>query len=390
MWLLCNVTTLQQKHIKILGLESSADDTCAAVVTSQREILSNIVMRQDAELRQFGGIHPYVAIQSHQRNMPFAIRKALSEANLSINEIDGIAFTRGPGMPGCLAVAATAARSLSATLDKPLVGINHMQAHALTPFLTQPEAELPRYPFLTLLLTGGHTLLLLASSPSDYRVLAESLDSNIGFAFDRTSRALNLPPHPKGAGAALEAYCEESVSDADQPIVEPSFTTPLRNELAFSYGGLLSQVLEFLKSQRPTAINENMKLAVARAFQTTAVKHVEEKLKMALNDCRKKGLDIRDVVVSGGVASNMFLRKRLRTCLDEVNPNEQIRLTFPPVSLCTDNAAMIAWASMQRFLNGDHDDLGVGIRPTWTLENLNRPETEDKPWRSSAKTKVES
>ncbi|KAL1945590.1 hypothetical protein VTO73DRAFT_1592 [Trametes versicolor] len=168
----------------VLALESSADDTCAAVVTSDRKVLSNVVISQQAFLEEYGGIHPFIALHAHQRNMPGAVQRALREADMSVNDVDGIAFTLGPGIPGCLSVCGNAARSLAAALNKPLVGVHHMQAHALTP------SSRPQFPFLTILVSGGHTLLLLASSPKSFRILATSLDESIGSAYDKVARPL--------------------------------------------------------------------------------------------------------------------------------------------------------------------------------------------------------
>ncbi|CAL1707938.1 unnamed protein product [Somion occarium] len=314
--------------------------------------------------------------------MPIAVKRALAEAQCSVHDIDGIAFTRGPGMPGCLTVAATTAKALAAALGKPLVGVHHMHAHALTPFLSQPEDDLPAYPFLTLLLTGGHTLLLLATSPNSYEILAESIDSTIGFAYDRASRALAMPPHPKGPGASLEAFCAQPADDSElQDLMQP-LGVPLHNRMAFSYAGIVAQIILRIK-ELGDSLNDQTKLALARAFQNAAARHLEEKLLMAIMSCRKRNLDIKHMVMSGGVASNMFLRNRLRSCLEAASLASQspIKLICPPPALCTDNAAMIAWASMTRFLTQDYDDLTVSLRPTWTLTNLTQPETEDKAWK---------
>jgi len=358
------------RRFTVLALESSADDTCAAVVTSNREILSNVVLSQNRQLEQYGGIHPYISMQTHQNNMPIAIRRALRDANTSMSSIDGIAFTRGPGMPSSLAVTAHAAFALSAALNKPLVGVHHMQAHALTPFLTQPSDELPQYPFLTLLVSGGHTLLLLATSNTSFKILATSVDESIGWAFDRVARSLGIPPTAKGYGAALEAYCTRDAEDTEIPDI-PTLSISLPNQMAFSYTGLFSRInMVVQKSGGTEALNDATRLALARAFQITAVAQLEQKLAIALRECRKQGIPIRHLVVSGGVASNAFLRQRLRICLDAANPESPVKLVFPPPSLCTDNAAMIAWASMHRFTAGDFDTLPLDLRAKWSLEDL--------------------
>ncbi|KAG1803401.1 glycoprotease family-domain-containing protein [Suillus subaureus] len=345
------------------------DDTCAAVVTSSRQILSNVVVKQHDLHEGFGGIHPSVAIEAHQRNMPGAVRMALEQAHISIHDVDGIAFTRGPGIGGCLSVGSNAAKSLAAALGKPLVGVHHMQAHALTPLLTTPTADLPKFPFLTLLISGGHTLLLLASSPTSFQILATTADASIGRAFDKAARALGLSWGTRGPGAALEELCRMTNDELESLPDIPPFTTAT-----------------FLSVDEP--LSSSHKIALARAFQTAAARQLCAKLTLSLQNLELKGVNVRDVVVSGGVASNIFLRERLRAALDEYSSDERISLHFPPLELCTgqrfdvstdsqglkiidtDNAAMIAWASMHRFLAGDYDDYTIDLRPKWSIEDI--------------------
>ncbi|RDX47115.1 glycoprotease [Lentinus brumalis] len=357
------------RRLTVLALESSADDTCAAVVTSDRKILSNVVINQQAFLEEYGGIHPFVALHAHQRNMPGAVQRALREANITIGEVDGIAFTRGPGIPGCLSVCGNAARTLAAAVNKPLVGVHHMQAHALTPFLTSPADALPTFPFLTLLVSGGHTLLLLATSPTAFRILATSLDESIGNAFDKVAKLLQIPYSGRAPGAALERFCTSGPAVGDEDIPEIHMPRPMRGRLAFSYTGLHSTVERFLDARRGE-IDERTKLGVARSFQKAAVGQLEDKLVLGMRECAQKGIRVRHLVVSGGVASNSFLRERLRACLDTESPDERVELVFPPPHLCTDNAAMIGWAAMDRFLAGDTDPYSIESRPKWSLEEL--------------------
>ncbi|OBZ66113.1 tRNA N6-adenosine threonylcarbamoyltransferase [Grifola frondosa] len=365
------------RKFTVLALESSADDTCAAVVTSDRKILSNVVIKQNSYHESYGGIQPYVAMSAHQQNMPGAVRKALTEANMDVTNVDGIAFTRGPGMPGCLGVCSNAAKTLASALGKPIVGVHHMHAHALTPLLTTPLDALPVFPFLTLLISGGHTLLLLANSPTSFHTLATSLDESIGRAFDKMSRTLDLPWSALGPGAALEQFClpsedgvrEEDVRDATATFIA-QIPRPVPGRLTFSYTGLRSNVTRLLQEQEsPTP---STRRALARAFQTAAVRQLEDKLMMALRQCEARDIAIRHVVVSGGVASNMFLRSRLRLCLDAASPETRIALVFPPPALCTDNAVMIAWASMDRFLSDNTDDYTIDIRHKWDIEDLTK------------------
>ncbi|EGN99643.1 hypothetical protein SERLA73DRAFT_167555 [Serpula lacrymans var. lacrymans S7.3] len=379
----------REKPFTVLAFESSADDTCAAVVTSSRQILSNIVVKQHVLHEHFGGIHPSVAIEAHQRNMPGAVRRALEEAKITVGDVDGVAFTRGPGIGGCLSVGSNAAKSLAAALNKPLVGVHHMQAHALTPLLTAPLNELPTFPFLTLLISGGHTLLLLASSLTEFRILATTADESVGRAFDKVARMLELDWGKRGLGAALEDFCRTG-GDFDEGQLGrglddavPQLPLPMPGQLGFSFSCLHSSVERALASH-PSSINSSSvphayKLALARAFQSAAARQLTSKLTLGLQWCERRDITVRDIVVSGGVASNAFLRDRLRVALDEYATSsvtsgsdkyEPIQLLFPPVELCTDNAAMIAWASMHRFLEGDHDPYTIELRSKWSVEDI--------------------
>ncbi|KAG5723498.1 putative O-sialoglycoprotein endopeptidase [Termitomyces sp. T112] len=350
----------------VLALESSADDSCAAVVSSAPRILSNVVLKQHSIHEVYGGIYPKYAILGHQHNLPLAVRRALDEAGLDVrNDIDGIAFTRGPGMGGCLSVAANAAKSLAAALNLPLVGVHHMQAHALTPLLTS-RPNPPKFPFLSLLVSGGHTLLLLASSPSSFCTLATTLDESIGRSYDKVSRHLGIPWTEFGPGAALEQFCAQPNDDLPDL---PPYPHPLKGQLALSYSSLHAYVERYLDAKGGLDnIDLPTRLALARGFQTAAVAQLEEKLLLAFAWCQRKDIHVHDVVVSGGVASNTFLRQRLAACIAKVD--SPVTLSFPPPALCTDNAVMIAWASMHRFLAGDYDPYTIEILSKWDIETL--------------------
>ncbi|KAG6906217.1 hypothetical protein DXG01_015156 [Tephrocybe rancida] len=363
---------LHSRPFTVLALESSADDSCAAIVSSVPKILSNVVIKQNNIHEVYGGIHPKFAIQGHQRNIPLAVAQALSTANLDIRkDIDGIAFTRGPGIGGCLSVSSNAAKSLASALNLPLVGVHHMQAHALTPLLTSLTSNQPppQFPFLTLLISGGHTLLLLATARDEFRVLATTPDESIGRSFDKVSRLLGLPWTALGPGAALEQFCASpppTPSPKDVPI--PPFPRPSRGHLAFSYSSLHSHAERFLAAHPDPS--PSTRHSMASAFQTAAAAQLEEKLALALGWCASQHIPVRDVVVSGGVASNAFLRERLETCVATTDAPGPIRLSFPPPALCTDNAVMIAWAAMHRFLAGDTDPYTLELLPKWDIDTI--------------------
>ncbi|KAG6878547.1 hypothetical protein C0993_004446 [Termitomyces sp. T159_Od127] len=361
----------------VLALESSADDSCAAIVSSAPRILANVVLKQHAIHQVYGGIHPKYAILGHQHNIPLAVRRALDEAQLDVRtDIDGIAFTRGPGIGGCLSVSSNAAKSLAAALGLPLVG----QAHALTPLLTA-HPNPPTFPFLTLLVSGGHTLLLLASSLTSFRTLATTADESIGRSFDKVSRHLGIPWAALGPGAALEHFCAQPFDGADLPPL-PAFPRPCRGQLAFSYASLHSYVERYLDAKGGLDNTDlPTRLALARGFQTAAVAQLEEKLLLAFRWCLSQGIRVQDVVVSGGVASNAYLRERLAVCVAQVDSGSPIRLSFPPPELCTDrrnpqtkkhktwdgDAILVANTNKATLYDIDGKTIGVG-KATFPLE----------------------
>ncbi|KAI0320760.1 glycoprotease [Amylostereum chailletii] len=363
-----------KRSFTVLAIESSADDTGVAIVTSSRQILSNVVKKQHTVHEKFGGIHPREAVYAHQENIGHAVREALADANMQAHEVDGIAFTRGPGMPGCLGVGSSAARTLAAALNKPLVGVHHMQAHALTALLTSTPESRPTFPFLTLLVSGGHTLLLLAISQTSFRILATTSDASIGRVIDKVSRMLKLPWSSSfGPGAALEDFCRPVSEGESVEFDVPAFSKAVPGVMAFSFSGLHSAVERYITTKGIDNLNLGTRRAVAREFQRAAVAQLEDKIALGLNYCQREGIDIRHLVVSGGVASNAFLRERLQICVSNASTASPISLVFPPPSLCTDNAVMIAWASMYRFLAGDFDDYSILISPEWSIENLDSP-----------------
>jgi len=358
------------RSFSVLAIETSADDTGVAIVSHDRRIQANVVIKQHSIHEQHGGIHPLYAARAHQQNLPGAVRSALSQAGMTVVDIDGIAFTRGPGMPGALTIGASAAKTLAAALDKPLVGVNHMQAHALTALLTSPVGSLPTFPFLTLLVSGGHTLLLLATSKTDFRILATTLDESIGRAYDKVSRMLALKWSTLGPGAALEDFCSP-MPNAKTDTSIPRFSVGMLNQQNFSYTGLHSAVERVVTAAGGTqSINEFTRRDIAREFQRAAVGQLAHKMKVGIRWCRKNGHEIRHVVVSGGVASNTYLREQLSEAATQESPHVPISLVFPPATLCTDNGVMIAWASMHRFLATDYDDYTIGIKPNWSIEDL--------------------
>ncbi|KAF9017521.1 peptidase M22, glycoprotease [Hymenopellis radicata] len=354
------------RRFTVLAFESSADDTCAAVVTSDRKILANVVIKQDEVHSQYGGIQPASAVLAHQRNMPVAAKRALNDAGLDISGIDGIAFTRGPGMGVCLGVACNAAKTLAAITNKPLVGVHHMQAHALTPLLTS-YPDIPTFPFLTLLVSGGHTLLLLATSVDSFRIIATTRDESIGRTIDKVTRLLGLGWN----GIALEQFYNTTTEEAEIPQDWiPFATNTMAGQMGYSFSGFHSHVERYVHKHGVETLTTGQKLGVAKEFMKVVIDHLEAKLLVGIKQCRTLDLPVRHLVISGGVASNQYLRSRLSRLLLQSPVNGQIALQYPPVALCTDNAVMVAWASMHRFLAGDFDDLSLAPVTKWSIEDI--------------------
>ncbi|PWN35887.1 peptidase M22, glycoprotease [Meira miltonrushii] len=370
----------------VLGIESSCDDSCAALVSApitypdgnfkeRATIHTSIVRKQDHTITK--GIEPLKATHSHSAELPIAIRDALQKAKeqgvirdpCKPEEIDGIAVTQGPGMASCLMQGLTNAKLLSTLWEKPLIYCHHMVAHTLTPLLTNPvECEPIRLPFLVLLLSGGHTQLVLCSSYTEFKILAATTDTSIGDALDKGARELNVPFDwaTTAPGAALERFADVTGSDQfPMPI-------PVRGKAEFSYSGLRA-ALFFLKQKKPEIFElESNRKTIAFSYQNAAFAQLQDKLQMVFSG---KGSilpptvdanSITDLVVSGGVASNAHLRQVLQSTLDKLD-RTNVRLHFPPLSLCTDNAAMIAHAALVRW--DPTNDLSMSPRARWSMED---------------------
>ncbi|KAG2218205.1 hypothetical protein INT45_008674 [Circinella minor] len=351
-------TTINKKKI-VLGIETSCDDTSAAIVTSDRQILSEVVKSQQEMHEPMGGIVPTLASLGHSRHLPNVICETLDRANVSIADIDAIAVTRGPGLPPCLPVGLNAAKTLAAVNKKPLIGVHHMEAHALTARLTTPTS----FPFMTLLISGGHTLLLTANGLGDYDQLGTTLDTAVGEAIDKVARALKLDWEGQSSpGPALERVA--SRGDPTRFQLPMPMLQRKKSVIAFSFSGLKTSVERLIQDQ--VKIEQDIN-DIAAAFQLTCIRHIEQKLRLALHQemiMNKKPLTA--LVVSGGVASNKMFRSKL----EQVAGSYDIPLVCPPPQLCTDNGVMIAWAGLERLEAGLLDEYTITTLPKWPIESL--------------------
>jgi N6-L-threonylcarbamoyladenine synthase len=327
----------------ILGLESSCDDTAAAVVDSDRRILAQIVVGQNEAHRPFGGVVPEIAARAHGQILPDLVRAVLAEAKIGIADVDAIAATGGPGLIGGVMVALLTAKGLALATGKPLIAVNHLEGHALSPRLVDPDLG---FPYLLLLVSGGHCQILEVQGVGAYRRLATTIDDAAGEAFDKAAKLLGLP-YP--GGPAIEELAREGDPNA-VPLPRPLLGS---GEPHFSFAGLKSAV------QRAVASGGHSPADIAASFQQAVVDCLVDRTRLAL-----EASDAPALVVAGGVAANGAIRSALQQLAGEYGR----RFSAPPGWLCTDNAAMIAWAGAERFALGLTDDLAAPARARWPLD----------------------
>jgi N6-L-threonylcarbamoyladenine synthase len=334
--------------MKVLGIESSCDETGVAVFDAETGNMVQRLYSQIERHREYGGVVPELASRDHVVKAAPMIKDILAEIG-DIGDIDAIAYTRGPGLIGALMVGASVARGMAWALDKPVLGVHHMEGHLLAPMLSD---EKPQYPFVALLVSGGHTMLVDVNSPGKYRILGETLDDAVGEAFDKTAKLLGLP-YPGGPELAAIA---DSVSSS-----RFTFPRPMTNRpgLEFSFSGLKTAALNIIHQNQPLA--EKIRVEISYAFQHAVVDTLRIKCGRALEHTGYSSL-----VIAGGVGANRYLRKVLRNMVAEKNA----RVYFPAIEYCTDNGAMIAYAGALRLGAGQQDDNVFDVLPRWSLESL--------------------
>ena len=327
----------------VLGLESSCDDSAVALVTDDRQILAQAVVGQNHAHQAYGGVVPEIAARAHVEILPGLIERVLVEAKLSAHDVDAIAATAGPGLIGGVMVALLAGKGLALATGKPLVAVNHLEGHALSPRLVDPDLE---FPYLLLLVSGGHCQLLEVRGVGDYRRLATTIDDAAGEAFDKAAKLLGLG-YP--GGPAIEELAKAGDAKA-VPLPRPLVGS---GEPHFSFAGLKSAV------QRAVASGEHRREDIAASFQQAVVDCLVDRTRLALGRT-----DAQALVVAGGVAAN----QAIRGALADLAAQERRRFSVPPAWLCTDNAAMIAWAGAERFTRGLTDALDAPARARWPLD----------------------
>jgi N6-L-threonylcarbamoyladenine synthase len=321
----------------ILALESSCDDTAAAVMSAGK-LLSNVTAQQVIHA-QYGGVIPELASRKHQENIVHVVQKAMDDAQVEFDQLDAIAFTQGPGLLGSLLVGTSYAKGLAMALGKPLIAVDHMQAHILAHFIEEPR---PEFPFLCLTVSGGHTQIVLVESPNRMTVLGKTIDDAAGEAFDKTGKMLGLP-YP--AGPEIDRL-------ASQGEEKFKFPEPRVGELDFSFSGLKTSIKYFLRDQMAKDADfVQLELAnICASVQGTIVKILLDKLATA-----SKQTGIREIAIAGGVSANSGLRNQL---LERAEANGW-RTFIPRFAYCTDNAAMIAMTAHFKYLENDFAPLSV-------------------------------
>ncbi|UMR31066.1 tRNA (adenosine(37)-N6)-threonylcarbamoyltransferase complex transferase subunit TsaD [Massilia sp. MB5] len=338
----------------VLGVESSCDETGLALYDTQRGLLSHALYSQVAMHEEYGGVVPELASRDHIRRAIPLLEQALQGAAITPQQIDAIAYTQGPGLAGALLVGSSVACSLGLALDKPVLGIHHLEGHLLSPLLA---SEPPEFPFVALLVSGGHTQLMRVDGVGQYELLGETLDDAAGEAFDKSAKLLGLG-YPGGpAISRLAEFGDPEVHKLPRPMLHSK-------DLMFSFSGLKTAVLTVAKNQGLANICEQDKANIARGFVDAIVDVLTAKCVAAL-----KQTGLKRLVIAGGVGAN----KQLRASLDAAAAKKRFKVYYPELEFCTDNGAMIAFAGAMRLqINPDaaQRDYAFNVRPRWPLDEL--------------------
>ena len=338
----------------VLGIESSCDETGIALYDSEAGLLSHALHSQVAMHAEYGGVVPELASRDHIRRVVPLLREALASGQRSLDEVDAVAYTRGPGLAGALLVGCAFAEALALAIDKATIPVHHLEGHLLSPLLS---LDPPTFPFVALLVSGGHTQLMRVTGVGEYELLGETLDDAAGEAFDKSAKMLGLP-YP---GGALLSKLAEQGDPAKYTLPRPMLHS---GDLSFSFSGLKTAVLTLVREQGE-ALSDEFKVDAARAFQEAIV---EVLVKKSLKAMKQTGL--KQLVVAGGVGAN----RQLRATLDDEARRKKFRVYYPELEFCTDNGAMIALAGCLRLLSGTPSKPAgsFAVQPRWPLSELLR------------------
>lgn len=339
----------------VLGIETSCDETAAAIVADDRRILGNVIYSQLDEHKAFGGVVPEIAARAHLDILEDVIRRTLAEAETDVADLDGIAATAGPGLIGGVIVGAMTAKAMAATRDLPFVAVNHLEGHALTARLTDDVA----FPYLLLLVSGGHCQFLAVTAPGEYELMGGTVDDAVGEAFDKCAKMMGLG-FP--GGPAVETAARSG--DAKRF----SFPRPMKGRPGcdMSFSGLKTSVRQAILDLPGDSLSDADASDIAASFQAAVADVLADRCAHAIAAFDEKHPDGKTLVVAGGVAANSALREKLTGLCALLG----FRCVVPPPALCTDNGAMIAWAGIERLRLGLADDLDFAPRPRWPLAEL--------------------
>ncbi len=344
-----------KKKITFLGIETSCDETAASIIRENdkgtADILSNIVSSQISEHKKFGGVVPELAARAHLENIEYIVNTALNKSKTSLDKIDGVAATAGPGLIVCLTIGLNIGKSIAKFSNKPFVAINHLEGHALSPGL---ETNI-QFPYLLLLISGGHTQFLIVRDVNQYEQLGTTIDDALGEAFDKTAKMLDLG-YP--GGPSVEKFSklgDKNFFKLPEPIINKAGCN-------LSFAGLKTAVLRETKKIKN---NEQMKYNLAASFQNTINNILRKKTKIAIEMYKSK-TNTKDVnlVVAGGVAANKSIRENLSNLSEEM----KFKTIYPDIKFCGDNAAMIAWAGIKRFKKNLLSEININAKSRWPLD----------------------
>ena len=343
-----------KEKLTFLGIETSCDETAASIVQEKTdgtgEILSNVVSSQIEEHKEFGGVVPEIAARAHVEKIELIIKKAIRESGFNLKKIDGIAATAGPGLIVCLTVGLNVGKAIAGSLKKPFVAVNHLEGHALSPKIIKKI----KFPYLLLLISGGHTQFLEVSGVNKYKRLGTTIDDALGEAFDKTAKLLGIE-FP--GGPTIEKWAkkgDENYFKLPKPILR-------KGGCNLSFAGLKTAVMRTSKKLK----NEKEKYHLAASFQKTVNEILHEKTKVAMLEFLKNKKEKKNAfVIAGGVASNLSIRENLI----KLSKEKKFLPIFPPINLCSDNAAMIAWAGIQRFKINLINNLEFPSKARWPLD----------------------
>jgi len=345
----------------VIGIESSCDETGIAIIRADnkghKEILSNLVLSQLKEHKVFGGVVPEIAARAHMNHIDTLIKAAMDEAKIGFSDLDAVASTIGPGLIGGVMVGMMAGKSIAAAHDIPFIGINHLEAHVLTPRLT----DIVKFPYLVLLVSGGHTQILIAEDVGQYVRLGTTIDDALGECFDKSAKLMGLP-YPGGPNVEkMAAQCR----DQQKALKHFPLPSPMkgREGCDFSFSGLKTAVRQAVEKLPGDELKKDDIADLAFALQYTIGDILIDRCHNAIKEFKKKN-NTGHFIACGGVAANQYIRKTLQ----ELTTQQNMDFMAPPLELCSDNGAMIAWAGYEKLMKNDISTLDVAARPRWPLD----------------------